>query len=117
MPLVWMSSALIPRAFAAAISLSIAAALARIASTAVGAVVVTPAPTVAWSGRERTSSLTLKLRIGPCVVAAVTVEPPCCATAGAAAIRARPDAIAASICFVISFSCEPGFRFIMISAP
>src|SRR3546814_2789863 len=77
---------------------------------------LTPAPTVAWSGRERTSSLTLKLNIGPWVVAAVTVDPPCCATAGTAAIRASPVAIAASICFVISFSCEPvillrtGFR-------
>ena len=51
------------------------------------------------------------------LVAAVTVEPPCWATAGTAAIRASPDAIAASICFVISFSCEPGLRSFVISTP
>src|SRR3546814_13273191 len=101
MPLVWISSALIPRALAAAISLSIAAALARIASTAVGAVVVTPAPTVAWSGRERTSWLTEKLRIGPAVVAVVTVDPPCWAMAGIAAISAIPAAMAVNIGFVM----------------
>src|SRR5690606_35984905 len=76
-------------------------------STAVGAVVCTPAPTVAWSGRERTSSLTEKLSIGPCTVAVVTVAPPCCcARAGVAAISASPLAIAVSICFVIFFSCD-----------
>src|SRR3546814_20793436 len=77
MPLVWISSALIPRALAAAISLSIAAALARLASTAVGAVVVPPAPTLARPERERTSSPQPKLNIGPWAVASLPVGPPC----------------------------------------
>jgi hypothetical protein len=79
MPAVWMSRSGTPSALMRATTAVIAWALARIASTAVRASVVTPALTVTRSGSASTVSLTVSSTTGP--VAAIWIS---AAAAGAA---------------------------------
>ncbi len=65
MLVVWMSSAATPSDLMRATTLPMASAFCRMASTAVGAITVTPALTVAISGLAFTLSVTLSSTTGP----------------------------------------------------